>query len=86
MSKINVYCVFDGMPGYLPNSVVYFTNKRAMLAYLADEARFLRDQEYTVTGSAEVGYEYDSCTITWDVFPYPTRAERDRFIADNQEI
>lgn len=93
--KWNVYCVTDGLNGlYMPNSVCYFTSQRTTIAYMASQARDLRDQEYKVSGNASDGYVYgwedssdpEAYALTWQVETFDTKAERDQFIADNEEM
>lgn len=95
MSKINVWIVLDGLNGlYMPNSVVYFTTKREAMAYMAGEARSLREDGYKVVGSREFGYVYgyaDACdpeayAIELSCEPFDSRNERDQFIRDNEDM
>lgn len=88
-----VYSVMFGMPGYMPDDVCYFTNKRAALGYMADEAKDLRSEDWTVSGSAEYGYtcqapwhDIDYFSLDWNVEHFSSKAERDQFIAQNSEF
>lgn len=88
-----VYSVMFGMPGYMPDDVCYFTNKRAALGYMADEAKDLRSDDWIVNGSAEYGYtcqapwhDVDYFSLDWNVEHFSSKAERDQFIAQNSEF
>ncbi len=88
-----VYSVMFGMPGYMPDGVCYFTNKRAALGYMADEAKDLRSEDWIVSGSAEYGYtcqapwhDVDYFSLDWNVEHFSSKAERDSFITNNSEF
>jgi len=58
-STVKVYSVVENTPGYLPDSEPYWTrNKHDAESVAASLARELREDGYTVTGSAREGDYY----------------------------
>lgn len=91
----NVYCVKQSLTGcFLPDDVAYFTNKKEAMSYASSLARECRDDGYIVIGNAWHGYyyampdQYDDTaySISIGVMVFSDRAERDKFISDNQDF
>jgi len=67
-APFTLYHVYFGLQGgYLPDDVVHFTSQRAAFAYLRQQAQQLRDEGWTVRGSAEGGY---TCQAPWHAADY----------------
>ncbi len=85
-----MYVVHHGMHGYLSESAIAFSNRRAAEAYAVELVRELRESGASWSGSArQGGYEctdpYSIWYISIESEPCASRAERDARIDEINE-